>query len=347
LEEIPSLTIPTLEALVLGTNKIRIINDGTFDALVSLRKLYLDNNALENIPNLPLSMLEFLNLNDNNISKINVDAFDALVNLNTFFFEGNSLEEIPSLRLSMVEILSLNHNKIHRIKNGAFDVMTNLKILELFANDLEEIPKLHISTLEYLDLGSNKIRLIHDDAFDSLHSLKRLDLEHNDLETIPKLQGLHLDVLLLHNNKIQQQSHDFEDSAVKHLHIDNNNITNLSALSKLSASLELLDASFNPLGLNSAAELFALLKSLTRLQTIDLRSCSLTSFPDISQLNRRMSLHISNNPFNCNCRMLWMHNSSTIISDYTSISCASPPEHSGKFYREISRDDLCSGEFSS
>ncbi|MEE4247693.1 MAG: leucine-rich repeat domain-containing protein, partial [Kangiellaceae bacterium] len=57
------------------------------------------------------------------------------------------------------------------------------------------------------------------------------------------------------------------------------------------------------------------------------------------------TLHLWGNPFKCDCALSWMLDISTSILGNNEIQCSSPPEHSGKFIRVISREDLCLGEF--
>ncbi|XP_058807666.1 tonsoku-like protein [Phymastichus coffea] len=70
----------------------------------------------------------------------------------------------------------------------------------------------------------------------------------------------------------------------------------LSLIEKLPATLRVLDLNYNPLGSKSLTRLYQLIKPLDRLQTLKLRSCDLTDFPDRYSSNSLVNLDISWNP---------------------------------------------------
>jgi hypothetical protein len=91
----------------LSSNRLRLLKEGTFKALVNLEKLNMDNNQLEYILKdtfLGLENLTQLNLNKNNINFINVKAFKHLKKLiQTMQTNEFRLEENPIDKFQIIE----------------------------------------------------------------------------------------------------------------------------------------------------------------------------------------------------------------------------------------------------
>ncbi|ELT87739.1 hypothetical protein CAPTEDRAFT_211759 [Capitella teleta] len=216
-----------------------------------------------------------------------------------------------------VTSISLGDNSITTIGPKAFSNFTELKEVNHFAN---------------------KISIIHDDAFSGLNKLRALSLTFNGLTEVPILEGLVLNSLQLGQNRIQLKESDFENVTIKHLEIMNNRIYgNLSAICKLSETLQVLYLHGNPLEERSPAELYNLIHSLSKAKVINLKFCGIASIPDLRPLN--LELWIASNPFECDCRLTWMSDAN--IYDYIKLQCKSPDEFKWKKLHNILLDDLC------
>lgn len=146
-------TIPTninkftkLKKLNLSHNQIEIIKEDSFDSLISLEELYINNCYVSNIE-------EY--------------AFKSLTNLKKLFLRGNKLTEIKRntfKSLINLEELYLSHNIIKVLEDDIFTSLVNLKDLSLSQNQIKEIK---------------------DDTFKSLIKLKKLYLTDNDINYLP------------------------------------------------------------------------------------------------------------------------------------------------------------------
>ncbi|ELU17687.1 hypothetical protein CAPTEDRAFT_217828 [Capitella teleta] len=222
-----------------------------------------------------------------------------------YSFAGKGLTEIPQDIPQDVAHIHLNSNSITTIGANAFS---------------------NFSELVWLDMNSNKIDVIHDDAFSGLYKLSFLNLRGNRLQEVPKLEGLTLSDLILEQNKIQLKEEDFENATIKFLLINNNQINgNLSAISNLADSLLELYINNNPLGKSSPAELYNLIKSLTKATWINMEYCGITSIPDVRPIPR-ITFGLIGNPFSCDCRISWT--SEVPINYYDGFRCVSQPSDS-------------------
>ncbi len=91
--------LKVLENLMLDGNDLKIILNGTFNGLISLKCLQLENNFIETImPDtfLQLKNLEKLYLSYNMLKFLNKDILNGLLSLTFFEVEKNQIEEIRS-----------------------------------------------------------------------------------------------------------------------------------------------------------------------------------------------------------------------------------------------------------
>ncbi|ELT99097.1 hypothetical protein CAPTEDRAFT_217322 [Capitella teleta] len=171
-----------------------------------------------------------------------------------------------------------------------------------------------------------------------------MHLNNNELTTVPNLKGLTVTILSLNTNEIQLNRDSFENVSIVILRVDENKITDLSPVTRLSDSLLSLSATSNPLGNSSAADLYHLIESLRTLRDLNLASCGLSTIPDFQifkESTNNFNLRVKENPFECDARLAWLRNSSMDIADYESIVCATPPEHKGQLLHTIPLQDLC------
>ena len=130
-----------LNKLVLSDSKITTIEDHSFEDLVSLSNLNLDNNNIVELPSAKrlgiTPELLRLSMNHNSIKGINQESLLGYDNLTALLLGGNNIRTIsanafaPTPRL---KVLVLFNNKIMYIRSGTFDTLPDLRKLLLYRN---------------------------------------------------------------------------------------------------------------------------------------------------------------------------------------------------------------------
>ncbi|CAO2596016.1 Extracellular matrix protein 2 [Lemmus lemmus] len=211
-------SLKNLSYLRLGKNKFRIIPQGL---PASIEELYLENNQIEEITEI---------------------CFNHTRKINMIVLRYNKIEESRIAPLAWInqenlESIDLSYNKLYHVPSY---LPKSLLHLVLIGNQIERIPGYvfgHMEPgLEYLYLSFNRLSDGGVDLvsfYGAYHSLRELFLDHNDLKSIPpgiqEMKALHF--LRLNNNKIRNilpeqicNVEDDEDSALEHLHLENNYI---------------------------------------------------------------------------------------------------------------------------
>ncbi|CAH1233929.1 TLR3 [Branchiostoma lanceolatum] len=196
------------------------------------------------------------------------------------------LTQVPPGIPESVITLDLSYNNITKLYNGSFSGLRNLKSLNLSRHNLQtiEVAKL-LMKLKTLTLSQNHFRRIETEQFPKLPKLRHLDLSHNEINTIKPsaFRGLsRLRFLDLSDNKIQFIAEmTFEGLG---------NLTHLNlAVNKIAVIGNAFRRLYGLRNLNLRSNRFAVLNQTTfgpvvsRLETID----------------------IADNPFLCDCNLLW------------------------------------------
>ena len=199
-----------VQVLSLRENEITVIDDDTFQHIMSLTHLDLSRNALTSVDSADmfkgLLSLEWLTLAFNRLRTIGDGSFQHLLRLVRLELQGNQLHVLTGLTfygLYALTSLDLNSNELSEVTSFQLQVMPEL-------NDL------------YLD--SNKLSLFQ--AGQS--ALRRLEMSHNQLnESIFTTSHLatSLVILKLNNNSIGLLSNHLGSfSSLEELHVASNAI---------------------------------------------------------------------------------------------------------------------------
>ena len=154
--------------LELQLNEIFWIEEGAFDSLQNLEKLFLGGNNIRSVGQVNewrgLDNLKQLNLEFNQISKLSEGTFVSL----------NSLE-----------VLYLYRNFISTIEEGALRI-PSLKELDLSYNQITTVETVFFGmfSLQELSLDHNQISHIEGGSFVSLYSLTELYLHNNSMTSL-------------------------------------------------------------------------------------------------------------------------------------------------------------------
>ena len=170
-----------LEKLNLMSNRISLIERGTFEDLRQLIMLNLNNNQVHTLDPLAYSGLDNLQklyMESNHLSLIPRSAFVRMHSLRHINLARNNLSDISSrmfVGVSKLEELFLSDNNIINIASDTFTVMPLLKVLNMGQNNIHTINK-----------SCEK---------PSLKKLQELYLANNPLECTCKIAWIHKLVL--------------------------------------------------------------------------------------------------------------------------------------------------------
>ncbi|XP_066268935.1 toll-like receptor 13 [Branchiostoma lanceolatum] len=213
-----------------------------------------------------------LHLQYNNIGNIDISVF-CIASLRYLDFSNNRIASIDyhgmACEQSNLETLRFDQNHIERIQLN-------------WANS-PHAPKLR--NLKTLTLSNNKIRRIETGQFPGLHQLEHLDLSHNEIHTVNQsaFRGLsRLRFLDLSDNKIQY----ITEKTFKGL-----------------GNLAHLNLAFNKIAVFGDA-----FRRLYGLRNLNLRSNNLAVLNQTTLgqvVNRLETIDIADNPFLCDCNLMW------------------------------------------
>ena len=311
-----------LRVLLIGSNHISEVNNHSFHGLSSLQILHLNNNFIKKLPSRifsGLNKLEKLDLSRNTISSITQETFAGLINLKTLLLRDNKLTAIPS---------------------ESFAHLPNLVKLDLGINLLIEIPEFAFSSLaslEDLSIDICSVTSIQNNAFKHLDHLKSLKLQDNDLEKIPQeaIETLkNLEELILSNNKIKKVD-SFALRGLKRLKIFAiSNTDQLQTIDKNAFSenhfLQKLLIEFNKNLKNLDPGIFD--SQSNSLKYISLRGNQFSHLHShLVYWEQLEYLDIRENPFHCNCSILWLWKllNRSNFTTREEVFCYSPPNLSG------------------
>ena len=125
--------------LRLNENQIKIINDGSFHGLFSLKELYLQNNQLERLTKKTLAGLVHLDqlyLEHNQLEAINEQAFHYLTNIRKLILSSNKISNLGEktfLGLIKLQELEMEKNQLIDLHEGLF---ANLKLMCLYLHPI-------------------------------------------------------------------------------------------------------------------------------------------------------------------------------------------------------------------
>lgn len=279
----PPSTIVALE--IKETNLSRIPQNviGQFPSLV---RLDLSQNAFKeltfvDIKDTTLANLSVLDVTNNKITNLTEDVFTNLTNLKYLSLNWNQIQTLPYnvfAGLSKLERLDLSNNHLHMIQGNIFDQLQSLNKLELNNNWMKmlRLDVQNLRQLEYLFANNNKNLtecaltfasefsvVINDNGHEEAQP-RSLQLNSNMLDVL-SIRGA-VDTVTAQNNNIRSVQID-SSSKTQHLDLENNNIANISNITRLS-SLTYLDLSGNTLGDPIMGDIFSNLTKLVRLRLV-------------------------------------------------------------------------------
>eukprot|EP00062_Callorhinchus_milii_P023186 gi/632981755/ref/XP_007907764.1/ PREDICTED: chondroadherin-like protein [Callorhinchus milii] len=256
-----------------------------------------------------------LHLQSCRIHDVQPGAFRALAKLVYLYLSGNeisSLEPSAFEGLPQLTYLYLDLNKLTSVPKGSFKLLPNLFALHLEHNPIPLFTAENVEGAEnvrWLYLTGTNLTYVEPNALAAVQGLQKLFLDENKLSEVPTeaLRGLHvLDELKLSRNPIRQiGSKAFlpVSDSLQHLWLDNMGVEEIS------------DGAFAGLGAG--------------LKSLHLDHNKLSHIPNLKQFRSLDTINLSNNPLNCDCRLLhlrrWIESSNLKVT----ATCALPKDAAG------------------
>ena len=307
----------------------------------TLQSLDLSGNAITYIASElnELNGLEFANFAGNQIAVMSSMAFREKSNLRELNFSGNqlTLEAVKeafttgshSTPMPSLLVLNLAENQLGpSIKGGVFTGFHNLQSLDLSANNISFIQPMALNgllRLTDLHLRQNELTLVPSAALQSLTALQYLDLSHNPIteitkDSFPPLSELKTIILNSMTGLGFIGAYSFSNLAALH-------IVQMSGCPHLKTINE---TAF--VGVNNLTHIYLESNALNRLDN--------NLFPLGSLPNK--SVHIYNNPLNCDCHLEWITNRQIhpIFAQPDLIFCQSPNALRGSKVMQITKQDF-------
>lgn len=391
LKQIHPKTFSSVKNLIVLTLDYSGLDNAVWESLYPFRQLkdlQLQGNSVTMLNRTvlrSLSSLRNLDLGDNRISDLSTEMFQAMAELQFLHVNQNNLTEIRNntfLGLQKLVALDLRGNRIKTIEKGAFSHFVSLAELDLSNNCLSEIPSFNnATTLQSLDLSSNYIQLLSSNALKGLQNLQNLVLFNNSIKQIetgvfrfvPALQtadfsfneihrilketfeGLQqLSTLFLQNNLIENISIEGHDMpGLRTLNLSSNLLSSKIASGMFPDNVENLDLSYNNISDITEYAFY----SYKHLRRLSLKGNKLTTLAmnDLAvpiDQSRRTIVYISDNPFDCDCKLIWlrkkvneisMNSGFPMVGDIYSVQCEKGYriQEPVPFYSIPTRDMLC------
>lgn len=391
LKQIHPKTFSSVKNLIVLTLDYSGLDNAVWESLYPFRQLkdlQLQGNSVTMLNRTvlrSLSSLRNLDLGDNRISDLSTEMFQAMAELQFLHVNQNNLTEIRNntfLGLQKLVALDLRGNQIKTIEKGAFSHFVSLAELDLSNNCLSKIPSFNnATTLQSLDVSSNYIQLLSSNALKGLQNLQNLVLFNNSIKQIetgvfrfvPALQtadfsfneihrilketfeGLQqLSTLFLQNNLIENISIEGHDiPSLRTLNLSSNLLSSKIASGMFPDNVENLDLSYNNISDITEYAFY----SYEHLRRLSLKGNKLTTLAmnDLAvpiDQSRRTIVYISDNPFDCDCKLIWlrkkvneisMNSGFPMVGDIYSVQCEKGYriQEPVPFYSIPTRDMLC------
>ncbi|CRK89165.1 CLUMA_CG002926, isoform A [Clunio marinus] len=306
-----------LRKLYLQKNVIKKLSKDTFRGMRQLEVLDLSYNQIAEMdPQCfsDLTRLSFLDLTNNSVISVDGGVFQNLLSLETLLFTSNQLLSVPYNEnfeyLRKLRRLDLSGNLIKQIENNSFQHMSQLQTLHLNGNLINGIDVLAfdgLMQLQYLDLSDNNLTSVPTDQLSKLSNLTHLSLNGNFIQTLPavsflnlfQLRELHMDRLV---NLVKIDSRAFIDNVnLQILTMNDNEQFSDLPVHLFHGNLNLIELSIKN-------------NKLYQLDAIQL------------PLDQLKKLSLADNPFVCNCSLIWLWQ--LIKSSSVTSSLRSSQQHS-------------------
>ncbi|XP_035788376.1 carboxypeptidase N subunit 2-like [Anopheles albimanus] len=240
------------------------------------------------------TLLQLIYLKHNNITQLEPRVFATLSDLRTLSLEGNQISQLPASLFTSnknLKRLSMADNLLTRIEDSTFSHISDLMVEVNFTRN----------NIEHFDLSQ-------------ISQIITIDVRHNRLTEV-RITSMLKGALYASNNRINRVITNGENESLKVLHLDHNNLTNISWL-KLFPKLKTLNLAHNeiaevlPEHFPRKMQLEKLLLNNNRLIAFDLTSISLVQLEVVDLSHNRLTDVERNSPLFDTIYELYLHNNS-------------------------------------
>ncbi|XP_078583291.1 uncharacterized protein LOC144865995 [Branchiostoma floridae x Branchiostoma japonicum] len=315
LSSVPQDLPTTITGLYLWGNVITTLSQSDFSRYSSLTRLYPTANQISVINSGAfhnLASLTLLNLINNHLTSLRADMFVGLDNLETLYLENNSIHSIEAgtfVNLPQLRTLSLYNNQLTSLTAHMFKGLDNLETLYLKKNSIHSIEAgtfVNMPQLRTLSLSSNQLTSLTADMFKGLDDLEDLYLSHNDISTIEAGALANL-------------------TKLRDLNLSHNNISTfpMEAASNLNTSGFIYDVYGWP---------------HLRINDNQMETLPPMAYDILASIR---TVYITNNPWQCDCRMLGFKRKMTGGREFEKqMTCAGPSKFEGESLYSVDHVDL-------
>jgi Leucine-rich repeat (LRR) protein len=298
--------------------------------------------------------LEYLDLASNQIERIEPNAFDHLPNLRGIDLSHNQLNTLPAkLFNENLFILNVSHNKIEFLPKELLENTVFLQELRLSHNPLRVLdPEFfsYTTQLRKLYLSAIDTYALRDDVFHKLLDLNELDLSDNDfmiVPTFPIRSARNIQALKLSGNPIRiLDEHSFvKMSSLTELHLDD--MKELIEIKPKTFSylynLKTISIANNPhlSYIDSHAFYGIFNRTWMAIKEVNFRANRLSTLPENTlPFCNLTSLDLRENPWTCDCHILWAKHCHLRPELSKGIICANPSRLRGHDLNLIDNHNL-------
>ncbi|MEE6517145.1 hypothetical protein FKM82_027142 [Ascaphus truei] len=308
LQKIPKGFPVDTNLLDLRRNVFHSIAKGAFQDMKNVVSLHLQScqiNELQPGALMGMKNLVYLYLTHNQISSINPAVFQGAPKIGYIY---------------------LDHNRFTRVPKGAFKLLPSLFSLHMQYNSISSLSDNNMSgaeKLHWIYLTGNTINYIAPTALRNIKGLEKLHLDENLLTEVPTqaLKGMSVMVeLRLSKNPIKSIRNGAflpVSRSLQHLYLDDMGLEQVSS------------GGFAGLGRD--------------IKSLYLENNKLQNLPNMKDFTGLEVINLSNNAFQCDCRLLplhrWIHNLNLKVG----ATCAAPAIAKGKKVRDAIPFSTCPG----
>ncbi|KAH9496087.1 hypothetical protein Btru_012698 [Bulinus truncatus] len=290
--------LSSLLTVDLSDNQISDLSE-QFESVPSLQRLILNSNKLSSLNGNSFSHLKnltYLTLSNNQISIISQSAFEGMEKLSYLMLSGNPLRNVNNIlhSLQALTFLDISQCQLTMFPTG---LPWSVRFLNISNNYLNTVGKSleSIQHINVIDFDNNMIVYVQNDTFSKAAYLREIRISGNKLSYLPFKIPSSVEKFSADRNKIQRifNNNFADDSKMLTLSLSSNNISRLEAytFSRLKSLTNL------SLAMNQIAELRSFtFVGLRQLTSLNLEHNPLTKIEDraFSSLFRVQTLKMSN-----------------------------------------------------